>query len=82
MGIQLVILNGCSCLGRVVSALVAHKTRVDYMAVGSATVCGAVIFLFIGIGSAVSVVLEGVIYGFAFGIRMCFRKQIDRVAND
>ncbi|KXN87184.1 Riboflavin transporter MCH5 [Leucoagaricus sp. SymC.cos] len=79
---SLVILNGCSCVGRLLSAFLAHKTRVDFMAIGSAIVCGAIIFAFIGIGSAVSVVLVGVIYGFSFGILVATMAPLINMLTD
>ncbi|KAF5347925.1 hypothetical protein D9756_010130 [Leucocoprinus leucothites] len=79
---SLVILNSCSSAGRILSALVAHKTRVDWMAVGSATVCGCIIFAFLKIGSALSVVLVGVIYGFAFGILVATMAPLTNMLTD
>ncbi|KAJ3566842.1 hypothetical protein NP233_g6748 [Leucocoprinus birnbaumii] len=79
---SLVVLNSCSSIGRVLSALVAHKTRVDWMAVGSAIVCGCIIFAFLHIGSAASVVLVGIIYGFAFGILVATMAPLTNILTD
>ncbi|KAJ3566841.1 hypothetical protein NP233_g6749 [Leucocoprinus birnbaumii] len=78
----LVILNSCSSAGRFLSALTAHRTRIDWMTIGSATVCGSIVFAFFRIDSAVSVVLVGIIYGFAFGVFVATMAPLVNILTD
>lgn len=43
-------------------------TKIEHLAVGSAIGCGTIIFTFVSIESAASIVLIGVFYGFFSGI--------------
>ncbi|KXN87183.1 Riboflavin transporter MCH5 [Leucoagaricus sp. SymC.cos] len=63
-----VILSGCGFFGRVLCGFVSRKIGVDILAIVSAAACGSITFVFIVIGSKVSIVLVGIIYGFFYGV--------------
>jgi hypothetical protein len=65
---QLVILNGCGFVARILCGFIARKISVIHLAIAAATVCGCITFAFVAIGSATSIVLVGVLYGTFAGI--------------
>ncbi|KAF9485187.1 MFS general substrate transporter [Pholiota conissans] len=64
----LVILNGCSFLGRLAPGLFIHSIGVVKMIVISASFCSALIFAMIGLSSLPSIVTIAILYGFFSGI--------------
>ncbi|KAH9934443.1 MFS general substrate transporter [Epithele typhae] len=63
----LVILNGCSVLGRLSAGLIAQRFGVTWTVALFSFICVACTFGFIGLSSVTSVVVIGVIFGYFAG---------------
>ncbi|KIJ57087.1 hypothetical protein M422DRAFT_198467 [Sphaerobolus stellatus SS14] len=64
----LVILNGCSFIGRLSSGFLINKFGVNKLVIGSTACCSILIFGMIGINSVTSIVVIAVIYGYFAGV--------------
>jgi len=69
---KLVIMNACSVVGRLLPALFIQSIGVVNMVIGSAFGCSIMIFAFLGLNSAASVVLIAVFYGLMAGVCKSF----------
>ncbi|KAG1733986.1 major facilitator superfamily domain-containing protein [Suillus lakei] len=65
---SLVILNACSCVGRVTSGFIAAFTGVPNLIIISSMSCSALILGMMGLSSLASVVVLGVLYGYFSGL--------------
>ncbi|KAF9485188.1 MFS general substrate transporter [Pholiota conissans] len=64
----LVIMNGCSFVGRLAPGLFIHSIGVVRMIVIAAACCSALIFAMIGLSSVPSIVIIAILYGFFSGV--------------
>ncbi|KAI0766850.1 MFS general substrate transporter [Trametes elegans] len=64
---SLVILNGCSFIGRLSPGFFANRLGVENIITVATFVCAAFILGMIGLGSLASVIVIGIIYGFFAG---------------
>ncbi|KAJ3555533.1 hypothetical protein NP233_g12186 [Leucocoprinus birnbaumii] len=79
---SLVILNACSFAGRIFCGLATRVTKIEHLAVASALGCGTIIFAFLSIDSAASIVLIGVFYGFFSGIFVAAMAPLTSLVTD
>ncbi|KAF5354798.1 hypothetical protein D9756_005546 [Leucocoprinus leucothites] len=79
---SLVILNACSSVGRISCGLATRATKIEHLAVASAIGCGTIIFAFLSIESAASIVLIGVFYGFFSGVFVAAMAPMTSLVTD
>lgn len=64
---QLVVMNGCSCIGRIFAGFSGGLFGIGNLVVFSTGCCSILIFFMIGISEVSSVVLFAAVYGFFSG---------------
>ncbi|KAF9445481.1 MFS general substrate transporter [Macrolepiota fuliginosa MF-IS2] len=79
---SLVILNGCSFLGRISCGFIARVVNVNHLGIISALISGCITFAFIAVESTTAVVFIGVLYGFFTGMYTAVMAPITNLLTD